>query len=212
MNHESGTTHHGRAVARWLIGLGALFIGTWAPLEHRFWDQAATLLARKHPLSSIGGSIQAFGWYWTSPGLHGAFLLLLISPTLLFVFAETSPRRERLLLAAFVPLSGLLGCFARDSAYSLIYVEKPALPIPLWLAGIPPVAAAAGVLLAWASGARPAALAPWARRILAAGLLWAALLQWNRLHLYPLAFHVFSGALGASLILLGESLATRREP
>jgi hypothetical protein len=185
----------------------------WAPLEHHFWDQVATgrIWLYRNLSSSIAPMPWAFTWYWSSYVLHGAFLLLLLMPSLVFAFAEVTPRLESILLIAFFPLCGLLALFARESAFPAVFVAKGAPQISAWLSWAVPIGGAAGVALGCASGIPRARLAPWVRRLLAADLLWVALLQWNRLNYHPYALHVACGTLGISLLLLGEFLAARRD-
>ena len=208
-NHESRITNHGRAPA-WLIGLGAFFVVAGAPLEEVYWETYGFDLIPRDPGSSFGAMPSAFGWYWSSYVLHGALLLLFIVPSLVFAFAASSPRRERVLLTAFPPLSGLLSLLAYESAYRIPFARPLITDAPFWLAWLLPAAGAAGVLGACVVGIPRSTLASWARRILAADLLWIGLLQSNRMGAFARYFPAASVGLGASMILLGEILARPR--
>lgn len=209
MNGEAGSRNpEAGPAARRLTGLGAFLGVAAAPLERLYWDLFEFSLSRRSaPLTSFGAPPAAFGWYWDSYVLHGALLLLFTLPSLVFAFAAATPRRERALLLAFLPLSGLLSLLAFESAFRIPVARAVLFDVPFRLAWLVPAAGAAGVLGAGFAGIPRPTLAAWARRLLAADLLWIAFLQWNRMGPTARFFPAACLGLGAALLLLGEALA-----
>ncbi len=212
-NHESGITNHGGA-SRWLVWLGAFLFLSALPLQHlylKLWADGGGLMA---PVVEYSGYIVHTTWYrinWLGFLIGAVLNAALVAPSLAASARAVGHRFHRFLLVAFLPLSAVLSLVAADLAPPNLLFERSPIRVPTWLAVTPPLASAAGLLLAYVVGCPAAVLGPVARRLLAGLLLWLVLLQWSSLGLSVRYFPGWVGAGGAAMILLGELLAPRRD-
>lgn len=207
MNQESGIKNHGRAAA-WLVWIGAFFVASVPPLQHHFLERWAVGAAV--PVWEAGGSlrVQTTTWYhvyWPGFAFGWLVTLGLVAPSVLATRWGGGPRFDRATLIAFLPLSAALSFSASSAAE----------PSPLWgprLIRVPPGLATAGpaagfalAFIGYAAGVSRPSLARFARRWLAASILWVILLEW--IHFDRGYYPGWVGAIGAGMILVGETLA-----
>lgn len=199
--------HPGRGpAARWLVGLGALFILCFFPLNIlylRLWISQGWYREGFIGFGTVSSTLVVDIAWWnllTVTGLHAACLF----PSVLGTFRRPGDRLDRAVLYALLPLSAALGASAYDCAPGGHQLPNPLMEIPPWVAALPPAAGFGGIAAAGAAGLAPSTLAPLARRLLMLDILWILLLEWNLQGMSPRYFPGWVAATGAVLVLLGE--------